>query len=106
LTAGRARCRVCSLPAYRNKLCSRHYSAVRKGKVHIYVERQRRRRNGERMKCVSVYLTADVEKNGRALAAESRQTFALWVSERIKEAIQEKLGVNLKDPYLVTSTEE
>jgi hypothetical protein len=89
---GPARCRACGLPAYRRRLCQRHYNNVRAGHVHLLVDRQRKYR-GHTVKPVVVYL------NDFALAEAKRlaglETLSKWVSDLVAAEIKRKTGVDV-----------
>ncbi len=101
LTAGPQRCSVCGLPALKKGLCSRHYASVRRGNVHVFVERQRRAPSGTRMKCISVYLLPEVAALAEELACEDGQVLAKWIGDRIKMEIMRRRNVNLLHPHVV-----
>ena len=100
LTAGPQRCRVCALPAYKTSLCGRHYAAVRRGDLELYVERQRRT-DGARQQCVSVYLPPAAYEAAKSIAEAEGVSTARWLGDVIKAEVTRLKGLNFGPEYVV-----
>lgn len=95
LKQGPARCRVCSTPVFRGKLCQRHYTAVRNGKTELYVERQRPFKRLVPAVQIHPYLAKPVYEAAVALAKDAKQSLNRWLTDLIAAEAKRKSG---KDP--------
>jgi hypothetical protein len=91
MTAGPARCTVCRIPAFRSRLCQRHYQQVRKGAVEVTVEKTRPF-HGDRTKLRAIYLPKTVDDAVKNLAEKAQKSVSKWLADLARAEVKKQTG--------------